>query len=72
MLARGVIGGSSADSVLISSAVSLIAFAAIGYVIGRMADQIVLESVKQRIDRELQGRDRAAAGGPRLQTNSGE
>ena len=72
MLTRGVIGGSSADSVLLSSAVSLIAFASIGYIIGRLAEQVVLESVKQRIDREIHGRAKLKIGGSALQTSSGE
>jgi hypothetical protein len=70
MLARGIVGGSSTDSVLLSSTVCLIAFAAIGYVIGRLADQTVLESVKQRFDREIKAREKAAPGTPRTQTSA--
>ena len=59
MLARGLIEGSSANSVLISASVCLVTFAAIGYVTGRLADQIVLESVKQRFDKEMKVREQA-------------
>ncbi len=53
MLARGIINGSSADHVLLAAVVCLVAFAGIGYITGRVADQIVLESVKRRFDVEL-------------------
>ena len=68
MLIRGVIGGSSANSVLVASAVSLIAFAAIGYVTGCLADQIVLESVKQRFDRDIKNRVKVADSTSRVRT----
>jgi hypothetical protein len=68
MLIRGVMGGSSANSVLVSSMVSLFAFAAIGYVTGRLADQIVLESVKYRFDRELKAHEKEAGATPRIPT----
>ena len=53
VLARGLLTGSSADALLIPAFVSLIAFAAIGYVAGSLADRVVLESVKQKFDLEL-------------------
>lgn len=68
ILIRGVIGGSSANGVLISSAMGLILFAAIGYVIGRLADQIVLESVKQRFDREMKAHEKVAGATSRVST----
>lgn len=71
MLIRGVVGGSSADGVLLSSALSLFAFAAIGYVIGRVADHIVLESVRQRFDRDLKAREKSPSAGMRVQTAGG-
>ena len=73
MLIRGVVGGGSANSVLLSSTVSLISFAAIGYVIGRLAEQIVLESVKQRFDREIKLHDKVATATARVPaTGAGE
>lgn len=68
MLIRGVVGGSSANGVLVSSALSLVAFSAMGYVIGRLADHIVLESVRQRFNRDLKTREKATAAGLRVQT----
>jgi hypothetical protein len=55
-----MLGGSSANNVLTSASISLITFAAIGYVTGRLADQVVLESVKQRFDQEMKAREHAA------------
>lgn len=57
MLARGLISGSSSEGVLLSALVSLIAFAAIGFVTGTLADQVVLESVKQQFTNELKARE---------------
>ena len=52
-LARGLFNGSSTDDLLISALISLVAFAAIGYVVGSLADRVILESVKQRFHREF-------------------
>jgi hypothetical protein len=71
MLIRGVVKGSSVDGVLISSAASLLIFAAIGYVIGRIAEHIVLEAVRQRFDHDLKTREKSPSGGMRVQTASG-
>ena len=71
MLIRGVVRGSSADGVLISSAASLLIFAAIGYVIGRIANHIVLEAVRQRFDRDLKTQKSPSAAGMRVQTAGG-
>ncbi len=72
MITRGLIGGSSANSVLISSAVSLITFAAIGYVTGRLAEQVVLESVKLRFDREMKAREKTDGATQRTATTGAE
>jgi hypothetical protein len=63
-----MIGGSSAQSALLSSVLSLLAFAAIGYLIGRLGEQVVLESVKQRFDRDLKAREKVANAAPRGST----
>jgi hypothetical protein len=60
-LVRGVIGGGGADQALVSSAIHLLAFAAIGYVLGRVAEYVVLESVRQRFDRDLKAREQGAS-----------
>ena len=57
ILARSVINISSVESTLLFATVCLFLFAGIGYVVGRMADSIVLEAVKANFDRELQVRD---------------
>jgi hypothetical protein len=56
-LIRGAIHGSSAESVLLPGIVCLIAFAAVGYVAGRIAEQIVIESVTVRFNDELKNRE---------------
>jgi hypothetical protein len=53
MLARGLISGSSTDHSLFLAIVYLVAFAALGFITGTIADRVVLESVKQRFDHEL-------------------
>ena len=59
MIVRGLVSGSSASNVLINSSVCLLIFAAIGYVAGRIADQIVLESVKLQFGNELKAGESA-------------
>lgn len=56
MLARGVIDRSGAEATLILATISLFAFAGLGYVVGQIADSIVLEAVKFRFNAELQAR----------------
>lgn len=63
MLARGLISGNGAEGVLFTATLSLFAFAAIGYVAGSIADQIVVESVQHQFAEEMrvrveQGRSR--------------
>ena len=71
MLIRGVVRGGSVDGVLISSVASLLIFAAIGYVIGRIAEHIVLEAVRQRFNRDLKTREKSPSAGMRVQTAGG-
>ena len=58
ILVRGAIHASSAESVLIAGVGFLIAFAAAGYVIGRVAEQVVLESVTRQFQDEMQNRNK--------------
>jgi len=53
-LARGCIQGGSTQAVLLHAWLSLLAFAAIGYVVGRLAGWIVEESVQAKLAAELE------------------
>ncbi|HEU0067733.1 MAG TPA: hypothetical protein VFQ26_00545 [Nitrospiraceae bacterium] len=57
ILARGVFNGSGAESTLILATTCLFAFAGVGYVVGQIADSIVLEAVKFQFNAELQARE---------------
>ncbi len=52
-LARGVMHGGGTEAVLWTAWCSLLAFAAVGYVIGWVAGKTVEESVRGRISAEL-------------------
>ncbi len=52
-VARGVIHGGGAESVLLGAWFGLLAFSAIGYVAGWIAGRVVAESVRGRIANEL-------------------
>lgn len=52
-LARGALHGGGTESVLWTGWCSLVAFAAVGYVIGWVAGKTVEESVRGRISAEL-------------------
>ena len=52
-LARGLVHGGGTESVLWTCWCSLVAFAAVGYLIGWAADKTVVESVRGRISAEL-------------------
>jgi hypothetical protein len=56
-LARGLFDGGSADSTLVTSGVSLLVFALVGYLCGRVAEQVLWESVKSRLQDEMQARE---------------
>ena len=59
ILARSVINTSSVESTMMFATVCLFLFAGIGYLVGQVADSIVLEAVKTNFDRELQAREAA-------------
>jgi len=49
IVVRGLIEGAGVESTLRAAAISTVLFTAIGYVVGRMAGWIVLESVRQQM-----------------------
>jgi hypothetical protein len=55
LLVRGVVADGGPDQVLGASIWGLIAYAGIGYVIGRLAEFVLLDSVRQRLDQEKKG-----------------
>lgn len=57
MAARGWKQGGDVEPVLLSAWLALVAFAALGYVVGRVAAWIVEDSVKTRINWELAEQD---------------
>jgi hypothetical protein len=60
ILARGLIDASAVETTLKIAICCLFAFAAIGYVAGRIADLMVVESVRARFQQELQAREVAS------------
>jgi len=64
-LLRGVVVGSRVESVVLAAIVGLWVFAAIGYVLGQIAQQTIETSVRDRIDRELASREEEESDGPR-------
>ncbi len=53
ILARSVINNSSVESTMMIATVCLFLFAAIGFLVGQVADSIVLEAVKTNFDKDL-------------------
>jgi len=64
-LARGLIHGGSAQAVFWAAWVSLVVFAAAGYLVGWIAGRIVDEAVSRRISVELAERESPPAETPR-------
>jgi hypothetical protein len=60
ILARGLIDASGAETTAKIATLCLFAFAGIGYLAGRIADQIVTESVRNRFHEQLRAREAAA------------
>jgi hypothetical protein len=54
VLSRGLIDGSSPRSILGLAILSLLAFAGIGYLTGRIADKVLWDSLKKQFTDELQ------------------
>ena len=60
VLTRGLIDGSSPESILGLAVVCLLVFAGIGYMAGRVADKVLWDSVKKQFSDELQARGNRA------------
>ena len=63
-LARGAVHGGPVESVLLAAWCSLLVFAPVGYVIGRLAQRIIEESVSATISAELVAREAAQPSKP--------
>lgn len=61
ILARSVIDTSSVESTMMLATACLFLFAGIGYLVGQVADSIVIEAVKTNFNKELQAREAAEA-----------
>jgi len=59
ILARSIIDTSSVESTMMLATICLFLFAGIGYLVGRMADSIVLEAVRANFDKDLHARETA-------------
>jgi hypothetical protein len=57
---RGLKQGGGVEPVLLAAWLALVAFAALGYVVGRLAGWMVEQSVMSRIDQELTAREAEA------------
>lgn len=61
VVVRGLLGRHSVETTLLTGALCLFAFAAIGYVIGELAGWIVAESLTARMNAELAAAEAAEA-----------
>lgn len=59
VMARSLFGGGGTESTLLLACVCLFVFAGIGYIVGRIADNIVFEAVQVKFDEELRTREEA-------------
>lgn len=59
VVARSLLAGGGSETTLLLACVCLFMFAAIGYVVGQLADSIVFDAVKAKFDEELQAREDA-------------
>ncbi len=64
VLARGLIGGGASETVLVHAWASLLGFAALGCVLGWLAERTVREAVNGAIAAELPQRKSAATSQP--------
>ena len=65
MVARGVLNQSSASSTCGSAAAMLFVFAAIGYVVGRIAENVVTDALKARFAAQMQQMQATMESSPR-------
>jgi hypothetical protein len=59
VIARSMVDGLSTESALIMASLALFVFAAIGYLIGTVAERMVVEAIESRIRAERQQADSA-------------
>lgn len=59
LLAHGWLGGQDVEATLWTAWYGLVAFAAVGYVIGRVAEFVVEDSVRSQVAGELASREAA-------------
>lgn len=64
ILARSLVDGGGVETTLKLATCCLFAFAAIGYVVGCIAESIVNDSVRMRFEQEFQANQKAAARQP--------
>ena len=61
IVAQSVLGGESAESTLIAASLALFTFAAIGYVIGSIADRTIVEAIESRFHEQLKAEEKVTA-----------
>jgi hypothetical protein len=53
VIARGVLGGSEPESTMLTATICMAALASAGYVVGRIAEQTIEESVRGKLATRL-------------------
>ena len=61
IVARSVLCGESVESTLIAAPMALFLFAAIGFVIGSIADRTIVEAIETRFHAQLKAEEKATA-----------
>ena len=59
VIVRGLLNRSAVDQTMLLAVLSLIAFGAVGYVVGWLADRTVTDAVFSKIDAELSAQEAA-------------
>lgn len=67
-LTRGLIDGSSPSGILWMATICLLVFAMLGYISGRVADQILWDALEKQFRDKMQARE---AGAPRTEPHRG-
>lgn len=62
ILIRGTLAGSSADDVMLTATLLLFAFAAVGWMVGSIAETTVIDAVRQRFATEMKTAEAEANG----------
>ncbi len=68
MMGRGFLNDQPVESTLVAAWLSLLAFAAIGYIVGKLAGQIIEDSVRAEVVAELAAQE--APQEPQVRTES--